>query len=72
MGETIWEYRVELLGTALRGARPADLEQLLNNGAEQGWEPVDLMSQSNSSKVWVVLRRRSGAAPRPRRRAGWP
>ena len=31
------EYRVEILGGALRGAKPEELEALLNQMGEQDW-----------------------------------
>jgi hypothetical protein len=66
-----WHYRVETLGGILRGPRPQEFEILLNQAAEEGWELVILSPQTNTNRMWVVLRR--PASTRPRRRAqDWP
>jgi hypothetical protein len=65
-------YRVEVLGGGLRGARPEELESLLNDLAGEGWELHSISHQSNSNRVWVVLRtgRRDGERKEKRHR-GW-
>lgn len=67
-----WEYRVETIGGALRGAKPQELEALLNEAALEGWEPAIAMSQgANNNRYLVILRRE--AQDRPRDRSwSWP
>jgi hypothetical protein len=64
------EYRIEILGGAMRGANPDELEALLNREAEEGWRLSDLLFKTNTSQLWVVLQRGSGdEKPRTRRRS---
>jgi len=65
-------FRVEVLGSGLRGARPEELESLLNDLAARGWELHSLSHQPNSNKLWVVLRAvpSQGGKKRGKRR-GW-
>ena len=67
-----WEYRVETIGGSLRGAKPQDLEALLNEAALGDWEPTIAMPQgSNSNKYLVILRREVSERSRDRSRS-WP
>jgi hypothetical protein len=69
-----WEYRVETLGGALRGAKPEELEALLNLAGQEGWEPAHITPHGSSGgRYWVVLRR-STVSPtsRRKRKRGWP
>jgi 3'-phosphoadenosine 5'-phosphosulfate sulfotransferase len=67
-----WEYTVESLGGALRGVRPEELADLLNQAAEESWEPVDMMLRSsNSNQIMIVLRRPTQTRARRRKRR-WP
>jgi hypothetical protein len=69
-GETV--YRVEVLGSGLRGARPEELESLLNDVAAEGWDLHSISHQANSNRVWVVLWSNAGRDDkRPARRRGW-
>lgn len=69
---TVWEYGVEVLGGVLRGARPEDLEALLNEAAQEGWEPVSILRRSsNSSQLLIVLRRQVRGRSQERSRT-WP
>lgn len=69
-----WEYHVESLGGALRGAKEGELQRLLNLAAEEGWEPLHILPHGSSGgRYWVVLRRRSEASSsRRKRKSGWP
>jgi hypothetical protein len=65
-------YRVEVLGGGLRGARPEELESLLNDLAAEGWELHSISHQTNSNRVWVVLRTgRPGVERGRNRQRGW-
>ena len=67
-----FEYRVEELGGALRGAKADDLEAMLNELASEGWEPVTVTARgSSSNQLLVVLRRRAGRRTRDRS-STWP
>jgi hypothetical protein len=67
-----WEYRVEMLGGALRSPKPDAVEALLNAAGEVGWEPAHFVSpSSNSNRLMVVLRRRVASSRRAPRRL-WP
>jgi hypothetical protein len=45
--EKYWEYRFTRMGGAFRTAKVEDVEALLNEWGEQGWEVVGLTSDSN-------------------------
>jgi hypothetical protein len=67
-----WEYTVEVLGGALRGARPEDITELLNLAAEDGWEPHNIfLRSSNGNQLMVILRRPVQTHSRERRWS-WP
>jgi hypothetical protein len=64
------EYRVEILGGALRGAKPEEFEALLNRVAEDNWTLCKLSYKPNSNQLWVILQRDvGGERPRPRRQS---
>jgi hypothetical protein len=46
--EKLWEYRFTRLGGALRAPKAEEVEALLNEWGEQGWEVVGLASDSNT------------------------
>jgi hypothetical protein len=65
-------YRVEVLGGGMKGARPGDLEQLLNECAEQGWSLHSFSHQPNSNRLWVVLSSDvAETGQEARRKKGW-
>lgn len=66
-----WEYHVELLGSFWRGARPGEIQALLNEAAADGWEPVELAPIQNSSRMMLILRR-PAEGRRPKGSRGWP
>jgi len=39
------------------GAKPEDLEAMLNKAAEDGWEFLATAPQKNSARIWVILHR---------------
>jgi len=68
MSETIkWEYRVETIGSALRGAKDEEAEAILNEWGEDGWEVISAHPPTNSSKVRVVAKRPLTSAAQRRR-----
>lgn len=66
-----WEYQVEQFGSALRAARPEEVEAFLNGAAAEGWELGQAAPMSNGSKIMVILQRRL-AEPKRRRKHTWP
>jgi hypothetical protein len=66
-----WEYRVEHVGGALRGVRTEEIEALLNEAALEGWEPILTETQSNSNRMWIILRRPRDTRSRDRSHT-WP
>ncbi len=65
-------YRVEVIGGGLRGANPDQLEALLNELGEEGWQLHSLAHQPNSNRLWVVLSASDEAAnPGRREKTGW-
>lgn len=60
--EPAWEYRVQTLGTALRSARDEEIEALLNQWGEEGWELVGVTAESG--KVRLLARRPLSRATR--------
>ena len=66
-----WEYQVEQFGSALRGARPEEVDSFLNGAAAEGWELSQVAPMSNGSKIMVILRRKLEERSR-RRKHTWP
>jgi hypothetical protein len=66
-----WEYHAREFGSALRRAKPEEVESFLNESATDGWELSQMAATSNGSKIMVVLRRKSGEQSRKRKRT-WP
>jgi hypothetical protein len=66
-----WQYQVEQFGSALKPAKPEEIEVFLNEAALEGWEPSHIASMSNGSKLLVVLRQKMEGRAR-RRTLSWP
>lgn len=69
MAGAAWEYSVHSVGGLLKQAKPAELTELLNQAARDGWELTHMVRQEKSNALWLVLRRPS--TPRTRREAAW-
>lgn len=68
MTETIqWEYRVETIGSVLRGAKDEKIEATLNEWGEDGWEVISARPPTNNSKVTIVAKRVLTSATKRRR-----
>lgn len=52
-----WEYRVQSVGSFWSGVKDQDLETMLNNWGEEGWEVVAVRPLEASSKVQVIAKR---------------
>jgi len=67
--ETRWEYRVQTLGSAWRGAKDQDIEATLNAWSEEGWGVISV-TPLPSGKVTLVARR--PLKMHSRRQRTWP
>ncbi len=52
-----WEYRVQTFGSFFRSASAEELEEILNEWGEEGWEVVAVHVIENTSKVNVIAKR---------------
>jgi hypothetical protein len=52
-----WEYRVQAVGSFWSGVKDLELETLLNEWGEQGWEVVAVRPLEASSKAQVIAKR---------------
>ena len=53
----MWEYYVQTVGSALRGTRDEELQQVLNELGEDGWDVIEIEQLPNSNKIRVVAKR---------------
>ena len=69
MAETLqsWEYQVATIGSALHSPKDEELETLLNEWGEDGWEVINVIAPSGSNKIRIVARRPLTTASRRRR-----
>jgi len=52
-----WEYRVQTVGAFFSGVKAEELEELLNEWGEDGWEVVSTHIIENANKVNVIAKR---------------
>lgn len=52
-----WEYRLETFGSFLRGPNDEEMEAILNEWGEEGWEVISARSVENTSKVAILAKR---------------
>lgn len=52
-----WEYRVQTVGGFWTGVKAEELEQLLNDWGEEGWEVVSTHILENQNKINVIAKR---------------
>ncbi len=52
-----WEYRVQTVGGFWSGVKADELEQLLNEWGEEGWEIVSTHIIENVNKINVIAKR---------------
>jgi hypothetical protein len=55
-----WEYRIQTLGSTFKQAKDEELEALLNEWGEEGWEIIAAHNLESSSKVRLIAKRTSG------------
>jgi len=65
-----WEYRVMTFGSTFARPKDRDLETILNEWGEEGWEISGVLPHENSGKVSLVAKRPLDRTTR--RRRGWP
>jgi hypothetical protein len=68
--KTQWEYRAISAGSFWNEPKDEDLESLLNELGEEGWEVVSVFTRYGSNKVRIVARRPLSSDTR--RRRSWP
>jgi hypothetical protein len=66
----LWEYRVQTVGSFFSGVKADELEQLLNEWGEEGWEVVSTHILENANKINVIAKR--PLTDRARRRRSMP
>ena len=52
-----WEYRVQSVGGFFSGVKAEELEELLNEWGEDGWEVVSTHIIENANKINVIAKR---------------
>lgn len=52
-----WEYRVQTVGAFFSGVKAEELEELLNEWGEDGWEVVSTPIIENANKINVIAKR---------------
>jgi Domain of unknown function (DUF4177) len=52
-----WEYRVQTVGAFFSGVKAEELEELLNEWGEDGWEVVAAHIVENANKINVIAKR---------------
>jgi hypothetical protein len=58
MTDTVqWEFRIQTVGSALKQVKDEELEALLNEWGEDGWEVVIAHNLESSNKVRVIAKR---------------
>lgn len=62
-----WEYRVQTVGGFFKGVPADELEALLNEWGEEGWDVVSTHILENANKINVIAKRPLTAAVRRQR-----
>ena len=52
-----WEYQVLSMGSGLKGPKDEQLQLVLNELGNQGWESASIYTQGQSPKVTIVVKR---------------
>jgi hypothetical protein len=67
---TQWEYRAVSLGTFWTEPKDEEIEYILNQLGEEGWEVVSVFTRYGTNRVRVVAKRPLSEGSR--RRRSWP
>lgn len=52
-----WEYRVQIVGGFFTGIKAGEIEEMLNEWGEEGWEVVSTHIIENANKVNIIAKR---------------
>ena len=63
-----WEYRVDTIGSALKGLKDEEIEVVLNDWGEAGWEIISARPPTNSPKITIIAKRQQTLESRRQRR----
>jgi len=63
-----WEYRVDTIGSAIRGLKDEEIEAALNEWGQEGWEIISARPPTNSSKITIIAKRLMTAGTQRQRR----
>jgi hypothetical protein len=67
-----WEYRAASLGSFWTEPKDEEIEAVLNQMGEEGWEVLSVFTRYGTNKVRVVARRPLSPDDARRRRQNWP
>jgi hypothetical protein len=62
-----WEYRVMTVGSFFKGVKDNELETMLNEMGEDGWEVVGFRTIENSNQSQIIAKRPLGRVTRRQR-----
>ena len=65
-----WEYRIQTMGSTFSQPKDEDLETLLNEWGEEGWEVIAAQNQESTNKVRIIAKRPLSRSTR--RSRSWP
>jgi hypothetical protein len=52
-----WEYRVQTVGSFFRGVKDDELQALLDEWGQEGWEVVGFRTIENTNQATVIAKR---------------
>lgn len=52
-----WEYRVQKFGTFWSAVSDEELERMLNEWGQEGWQVVSAVGVESTNKIMVIARR---------------
>jgi len=52
-----WEYRIQTMGSALKQIKDDELEALVNEWGEEGWEIINAHNLESSNKIRIFAKR---------------
>jgi hypothetical protein len=52
-----WEYRVQSFGSIWHASKPEEVEAVLQEWGEEGWEVVSAFNSESSNKVTLIAKR---------------
>ena len=65
-----WEYRIQTVGSTFSQPKDENLETLLNEWGEEGWEVIAAQNQESTNKVRIIAKRPLSRSTR--RSRSWP